>query len=297
MDLQALLGDFPKAQFVAEYYHRLPYSAAGLAAPLMPLGMFEALVAILSNEAADVLVCRKNEQWAGPAPRAEAAARELVADGYTLLVRHAERHDARLAALAAAFARDFATEVNIHMYCTPAGQYGFGWHYDAEEVFLIQTTGRKEYSLRKNTVHPWPLEETLPADMHYEREIMPVMKCELAAGDWLYVPSGYWHKGESRETAVSLAIGLAPHAAIEVLDFLRPRLLESIFWRQRLPVTGAAAGQNEQELQAAYEGVFRELAQELSRVMADPHLVSEFLEQAMKAPPALPADRDRPRAW
>ena len=45
---------------------------------------------------------------------------------------------------------------------------------------LCSASGRKTYSLRKNTVNPWPLEETLPADMKYEREIMPLMQCRLA---------------------------------------------------------------------------------------------------------------------
>ena len=278
MDLQALLGDFSLAQFVTDYYHKLPYSAAGQAAPLLPLGTFESLLSVLANAEADVLVCRRNEQWSGDIPRTDAAANNLLAHGYTLLVRHAERHDPRVAELAAAFTRDFASQVNIHMYCTPAGQYGFGWHYDAEEVFLIQTTGRKEYSLRKNTVNPWPLEETLPADMRYEREIMPVMRCELAAGDWLYVPSGYWHMGESRETAISLAIGVQPHSAIEVLDFVRPKLLDSMFWRQRLPVAGAASGLSDEELQAAYATTFGQMATELTRMLADPKLVKAFLE-------------------
>jgi ribosomal protein L16 Arg81 hydroxylase len=279
MDLQALLGDFPLARFVADYYHRLPYSGSGLAQALLPLGTFESLLAILGHEAADVLVCRRNEQWAGERPRDRAAAEELLAQGYTLLVRHAERHDPRLAEVASAFARDFASEVNIHMYCTPDGQHGFGWHYDAEEVFLIQTTGRKEYSLRKNTVNPWPLEETLPANMQYEREIMPVMQCELAAGDWLYVPSGYWHMGQSRETAISLAVGVQPHAAIEVLDFLRPQFLHSLFWRQRLPVAGKAAALSEDELQAVYAAAFREIGNELARMLSDPKLVRSFLER------------------
>ena len=283
MDLQALLGDFPLARFVADYYHSLPYSASGLAAPLLPLATFDSLLAVLAQDSADVLVCRQNEQWPGDVPRSEAAARELLAQGYTLLVRHAERHDPRLAKLAAAFAQGFASQVNIHMYCTPAGQYGFGWHYDAEEVFLIQTTGRKEYSLRKNTVNPWPLEEALPADMRYERELMPVMRCELAAGDWLYVPSGYWHMGASRETAISLAIGVQPHAAIEVLDFLRPKLLDSLFWRQRLPVAGAAAGMSDEELQTAYQAAFASMAKELSRMLADPRLVKAFLAHSHRS--------------
>src|SRR6267142_1720654 len=241
MNLRALLGDFPLSQFVAGYFHRLPYSGAGLAGPLCELGAWDSLTAILAHDAADVLACRRNEQFAGPTPRTPDEAGQLVDDGYTLLVRHAERHDERLAAVAAAFTRDFAAPVNIHMYCTPGGEYGFGWHYDAEEVFIVQTTGRKQYSLRKNTVNPWPIEETLPADMQYEREIMPLVCCELSAGVWLYVPSGFWHMGESRETSISLAIGVQPHTAVEVFDFLRPQIVESIFWRQRLSVVGAAS--------------------------------------------------------
>src|SRR5882757_775929 len=101
MNLQALLGDFPVNRFVADYYYRLPYSAAGLAKPLCELGTWDLLTAVLAQGEADVLVCRRNEQYAGPKPRAEDAAKRLVDEGYTLLVRHAERHDPRLAAVAA----------------------------------------------------------------------------------------------------------------------------------------------------------------------------------------------------
>src|SRR5687767_13273334 len=134
MNMQNLLGDFPLAQFVAEYYQRLPYSRAGLAQSFCELGDWNSLTAILGRDKADVLVCRRNEQYAGAQPRMGTEAGKLIEEGYTLLVRHAERHDGRLAELAAAFQRDFAAPVNIHMYCTPGGQYGFGWHYDAEEV-------------------------------------------------------------------------------------------------------------------------------------------------------------------
>jgi 50S ribosomal protein L16 3-hydroxylase len=279
VNLQTLLGDFAIQQFVADYYHRLPYSAAGLARPLCELGTWESLTSILSRDSADVLVCRRNEQFAGPLPRTADDAMRLVDAGYTLLVRHAEWHDPRLAEVAAAFARNFAAPVNIHMYCTPGGQFGFGWHYDAEEVFIIQTTGRKQYSLRKNTVNPWPIEETLPANMQYEREIMPLMRCELAAGDWLYIPSGYWHMGESRETAISLAIGVQPHSAVEVFDFLRSQILESIFWRQRLPVTGVAASVTDTELREQYAAAFRQFGQELTKLLANPRQVDAFLQQ------------------
>jgi 50S ribosomal protein L16 3-hydroxylase len=279
MGLQTLLGDLPLAQFVADYSYRLPCSAAGCAHPLCDLGTWDSLTAIITQERADILVCRQNEQYSGPSPRSADDARRLTDEGYTLLVRHAERHDLRLARLAAEFAADFAAPVNIHMYCTPPGQFGFDWHYDAEEVFIVQTAGRKEYSLRKNTVNPWPIEETLPTNMQYEREIMPLTRCELAAGDWLYIPSGYWHRGTSRELALSLAIGVQPRTGIDVFDFLRRKVLDSLLWRQRLPVAGRATGLNEQELEAAYRELLATLASDLAKQLADPKLAAQFIAE------------------
>jgi ribosomal protein L16 Arg81 hydroxylase len=291
LSFQALLGTLPLARFVAEYYQKLPFSAAGPAQPLCALGTWDAVVRLLAADQADVLVCRRNEQHAGQPPTTAAEAERMVGEGYTLLVRHAERHDARLADVAAAFARDFAAPVNIHVYCTPGGQYGFGWHYDAEEVFIVQTTGRKEYSLRKNTVNPWPIEETLPADMRYEREIMPLSRCALAAGDWLYIPSGYWHMGQSRETAISLAIGVAPHTAVEAFDFLRPQIIHSLLWRQRLPVVGEAADRDDAALMDAYAEIFGQLGADLQKLLANPRQAAAFVEhlRRTKAEPSEPA--------
>jgi ribosomal protein L16 Arg81 hydroxylase len=159
-------------------------------------------------------------------------ARALLGEGHTIGVRHAERHDGALAELALDFQRDFAAPVDVHVYWTPPGQPGFGWHYDAEDVFVLQAHGAKEWSLRKNTVNPWPLVETLPADMEVEREIMPVMRCLLRPGDWLYIPAGYWHATRAgADESVSLSVGVLSTSAIEVYDFLRRSLLSSLLWR------------------------------------------------------------------
>jgi hypothetical protein len=211
--------------------------------------------------------------------------------------------------------------VNIHVFATPAGAPGFSWHYDAEDVFIIQTAGEKEYSLRKNTVNPWPLEETLPADMQYERELMPLMRVLLRAGDLLYIPCGYWHKAEAKkpglgvrgsgreeggqppfspsrewgqtpapkmgtdsgETAISLAVGVMSRSAMDVYDFLRARLLKSLVWRQRLPVPN---GENEShgQFDGAYRDLFEQLAADLKRTFADPQLVADFLEYVATRP-------------
>ena len=161
-----------------------------------------------------------------------------------------------------------------------AGEHGFSWHYDAEEVFIIQTSGQKEYSLRKNTVNPWPLIETIPSNMGYEREVMPLMRVLLSAGDWLYIPCGYWHKAEARdldETAISLALGVMSPSAIDTYDYLRARLLDSLLWRQRLPVNGAASAVSSDELVSHYRELFEQLADDLAKTLRDEQFVCDFL--------------------
>jgi ribosomal protein L16 Arg81 hydroxylase len=278
MSLRQLLGDAVPS-FIDQFYTKLPHSQAGSAAALCELGSWEVLAKALSSPNADTMVVRRDQRYDGAAPQTIADARRLVGEGYTLLVKHAERHDERLAELSRGFATDLAGEVNIHIYCTPAEQYGFAWHYDAEEVFIVQTTGRKEYSLRKNTVNPWPLEETLPADMKYEREIMPLMKCQLDAGDWLYIPSGYWHMAAASETAISLAIGVMPRTGIDLLDALRPHLQDSLLWRQRLPVMGAAARLDEEQPQAVLMAVAEQLGEDFKRLLAQPGFLQEFISR------------------
>jgi ribosomal protein L16 Arg81 hydroxylase len=287
MSIQELLGEIPAATFFSEYFHRLPFTLSGGARSACELGTWSVLGRLLACEGADVMVVRDGVRYEGPDPQSLETARSLSAQGYTILVRHAERHDARLAGLAAAFGRDFAADVDVHVYVTPPGKHGFGWHYDAEDVFILQTAGRKEYSLRKNTVHPWPLVETIPADMLYEREQMPLARVLLAAGDWLYIPCGYWHKAdaaESEETSISLAVGVMSPAAIDVYDFLRGRLVDSLLWRQRLPLPGEVGDKSPDEVEAEYREIFGQLADDLAAILRDVTTLRAYLDH--RRPPS-----------
>ncbi len=286
--IQRLLGALPAATFLTEHYQKLPFALSGAAQELVPLGSWETIGEILSQPEPDLMVVRGGERWSGTLPCSLEQARVLAAEGYTLLVRHAERHIPALTEWAAGFSRDLCGEVNIHLYCTPGSQFGFGWHYDAEEVFIVQTTGSKEYSIRKNTVNPWPVHQQLPADMQYEREIMPLIRCRLQAGDWLYIPSGYWHMGRAEEEAISLAIGVMPTTGVDVFDFLRGEVLTSLRWRQRLPVPSGPGDTGEVELIESYRPLFEDLADDLARMLRDKMLLHKFVAQrrSQKTPPA-----------
>lgn len=277
MALEQLLGDTPKSQFFKEHFLKLPYSQPQGAQAFAELGSWRTIETILERPDPDVLVVREGSRWEENRVPTPEEARQLYADGYTLLVRHAEKDLPELYELAEDFRRDFLAPVDVHLYCTPGTEYGFGWHYDAEDVFILQTEGSKEYLLRKNTVNPWPLVETLPADMRFEREMMPVMKCLLKAGDWLYIPNGYWHAGKAQENAVSLAVGVLTTSAMDAFDFLRQRLLDSMMWRRRLPPPGQASHLTREELLQQYREVFAELGEDLASTFQNEAFLRSFL--------------------
>lgn len=294
MSLERLLGEMTPEDFVANHLHRLPYSTAGKGNWLRECGSWDTLGTILAaGHEPDLLVVRQGERYAGNPPASLPEARQLSEQGYTILVRHVERHDPRIRELADSFARSFLAPVDVHLYVTPAGSHGFSWHYDAEDVFIIQTAGRKEYSLRKNTVHPWPLVDTIPRNMRYERELMPMMKAELWAGDWLYIPCGYWHKAEARESdeaAISLAVGVMSRSAIGLLDFLRSRLLDSLLWRQRLPTLGSASPLDKQSTTVRYREIASMLADDVAAALRDDAFLDAYVDWVRKQAPALPAE-------
>ena len=273
MAISELLRGVTLSEFLEQHFLRLPFSTPGGCEHLRSVATWETIDKILAQPEADVIVGRGGEQYVGERPTSAAGAQALLDNGYTLGIRHADLCDEQLAELAIGFCEEFAAPIDIHVYATPAGREGFGWHYDAEDVFVLQCQGSKTWELRKNTVNPWPLVETLPSNMRHEREIMPVMRCSLAAGDWLYIPAGYWHRTRAGEESISLSIGVLSATALDVFDFLRIRLVDSLAWRQRLPPPGREGGVE------ALRAVLSGLASDLSKMMAEKDFGATFWAQ------------------
>lgn len=104
-------------------------------------------------------------------------------NGSTILVRHAEKADAQLSAIAKNFNTLFNSPIDIQLYFTPENNQGFDWHYDVEDVFVIQSLGAKEFHLRKNSVSTKPFNlEKMRADFLSEPSGQE-LRCILEAGD------------------------------------------------------------------------------------------------------------------
>jgi 50S ribosomal protein L16 3-hydroxylase len=196
--------------FRRSYLHRsawaLPHSAQS-ALSVLDWGVLDEVLA--SETPPDVIVCAQGNMLPFPAPRDLTELKAYMRMGIGLCMRHTQRSHPRLAALAAEFARALPGSVQVQIFVTPGATHGFGWHYDAEDVFIAQVAGTKDYYFRENTVEasaPFP-----PPDfMAYHAETSALQTSTLVPGDFLYIPARWWHMAVCRDDSLSISVGVIP---------------------------------------------------------------------------------------
>lgn len=199
------------ADFRATHFGKRAWAQPGSTKGSLATLDWDALGRVLSV-GADTIVCAKGQHLPYPVPRDLDELRAYFRIGVGLGMRFCERADAGLRAVADSFAELPGTP-QVQVFATPAQTHGFGWHYDLEDVFIAQTAGVKDYYFRPNTVEadtPFP-----PKDFSsFAAETSPLMTATLVAGDFLYIPSRWWHMAICKETALSISVGLMPVGAV-----------------------------------------------------------------------------------
>ncbi|MBV8759788.1 MAG: hypothetical protein JO257_21035 [Deltaproteobacteria bacterium] len=195
------------ADFRATHFQRGAWAQPGSAKGSLATLDWAALGRVLAV-GADTIVCAKGQHLPYPVPRDLDELRAYFRIGVGLGMRFTERADAGLRAVADSF-HELPGTPQVQVFATPAETHGFGWHYDLEDVFIAQTAGVKDYYFRANTVEadtPFP-----PKDFSgFHAETSPLMTATLVPGDFLYIPSRWWHMAVCKETALSISVGLMP---------------------------------------------------------------------------------------
>lgn len=276
--LQNLLGGVPTEQFLNKHFTRLPYSQPGKATPYKNLLSWNVVENIIREGKSVLRVVKDGKMVSDYVKLSMEEVKKHHSEGRTLLVRYAEKSDPKLKELADDFARSFRTEVDIQLYCTPGGHNAFGWHYDVEEVFILQCEGSKHYTIRPNTIHPNPLVKSIPKDQGYEAEkSATAIQVTLEEGDWLYIPSGWWHRAETKKESMHISVGLMPRSALDLLELFPEYLAKDPFWRTRMPVH-LNFNSEEEEIQF-YRDALGKLGKELEKQFSDPEFLKFFLKK------------------
>jgi 50S ribosomal protein L16 3-hydroxylase len=96
-------------------------------------------------------------------------------------------------------------------------------------------------------------------------------------GDWLYIPSGWWHIAQTQTESIHLSIGVMPVVRLTLLEFLQHRLAHDPFWCQRLTwVPQAEAGGPAPTEQAQH--LWEDMRAQLHEVLAHEQTWQAFLE-------------------
>ncbi|HXH30312.1 MAG TPA: cupin domain-containing protein [Bacteriovoracaceae bacterium] len=275
--LRNLLRDLSLDEFLEKSFTKLPYSCATAAAGMVHLLDWKVVEEIIKEKKSVLRVVQDGKVIKDYVDLTFEEARDHHRKGHTLLLRFAELSSAPLRALAKDFSESFYSKVDIQLYCSPEGHNAFGWHYDVEEVFIIQTQGSKSYTIRPNTVHPNPLVSSIPKDLEYEKEKTPMeIKVTLVAGDWLYIPSGWWHVARTQQESMHISIGIMPSSAVDLASYLPHFLSRAPFWRARLPIHKKF--DSEQEEIAYYQQAMETLGRDLAKNISAPEFIKEFLQ-------------------
>jgi hypothetical protein len=148
----------------------------------------------------------------------------LFADGSTLVLQGLHRTWPPLIDFCQQLAGDLGHPVQANAYVTPPENQGFADHYDVHDVFVLQVSGRKRWSIHAPVLssplrdQPWTDRRD---DVRTAAEQGAVLDVVLEPGDVLYLPRGYLH-------SASALGGVTIHLTLGVHSWTRHSVAEQL---------------------------------------------------------------------
>jgi Cupin superfamily protein len=158
---------------------------------------------------------------------------EQLRQGATLVLDAVDELHQPLEALAEGLERSFHEHVQINAYAGWRTSRGFDLHWDDHDVFILQVTGRKRWSVYRET-RPYPLARDIEPNQKPAGE--PLWDATLEDGDLLYIPRGWWHVAfPLDEPTLHLTVGIHNRTGLDLFRWLVERLRASENFRMDLP--------------------------------------------------------------
>jgi bifunctional lysine-specific demethylase and histidyl-hydroxylase NO66 len=163
-----------------------------------------------------------------------------IADGATLVLQALHRTWPPLVDFGSRLAGELGHPVQINAYITPPQNQGFAPHYDVHDVFVLQVSGRKRWTIHEPVVEapldnqPW---ENHRADVAARATEAPLIDTVLEPGDALYLPRGTIHAAVAQgETSIHLTVGVHPVSRYQLVRHLLELAQDDPALRTSLPM-------------------------------------------------------------
>lgn len=160
------------------------------------------------------------------------AVTEAIQSGASLRLFNIHRRFPEVDAARRSLAGIFGAYCFVNGYLTPCDRQGFNPHYDAHEVFILQVSGRKRWTV----FHSQPDDPALPLrhqkfDSARHRAGEEIETFNVGPGDVLYIPRGRFHAARALDDVGSfhLTFGVEVNtwttAVLDMLESLADREL------------------------------------------------------------------------
>lgn len=221
-----LLGGLSPAQFMRRHWQKKPLLVRRAWTDFVPPVSRPALFALAAREIVESRLVQHDVRtgWRlreGPFHRRSLP--PLAHPGWTLLVQGVDLHDESAHRLLQAFRflPDARLDDLMISYASQGG--GVGPHFDSYDVFLLQASGRREWSIGRQ--RDLALRPGLPLKILERFE--PEQRFVLEPGDMLYLPPRYAHDGVAvGGDCMTYSIGLRAPTDTELMADLLPRLAD-----------------------------------------------------------------------
>jgi len=284
-----LLGGLTAAQFMRRHWQKKPLLVRQAVPQMVPPVPRSALFELAAQEDVESRLIRQSPKgWAlkhGPFVRR--ALPSLQQPGWTLLVQGVDLHHAGAHALMREFRflPDARLDDLMISYASDTG--GVGPHFDSYDVFLLQASGSRRWSIGRQ--RDLRLQPDMPLKVLAQFE--PEESFVLEPGDMLYLPPRYAHDGVAvGGDCMTCSIGLRSPAAAPLGADLLARMAEAQAdalqdATGRPPVHYRDPGQAAVEHPAAMPGALQAFArQAVEAALRDPDAIDRALGESMTEP-------------
>lgn len=212
--MQAPLGELDAGTFLREYWQRQPCLIRNAFNDFIPPLDGDDLAGLACEPLAESRLIEgpdQHDSWTlrhGPFTESDFAA--LGDTNWTLLVQDAEKHYLPLQEILHPFSFLPSWRLDDLMISFAAPGGSVGPHVDQYDVFLLQASGRRHWSIAQSG--SWQARDDAPIDMlsGFDTE----QEWTLEPGDMLYLPPGVAHHGVALDPCLTYSVGFrAPSTA------------------------------------------------------------------------------------
>jgi bifunctional lysine-specific demethylase and histidyl-hydroxylase NO66 len=167
------------------------------------------------------------------------------ADGATIVLQGLHRSWPALRTFTRRLVAELGHPAQVNAYITPESSRGFDPHYDVHDVFVLQVSGQKHWSVHlpvrehPRADEPWSGRRAAVEERARQK---PVIDAVMREGDALYLPSGWLHSAVAcGGTSIHLTIGVAALTGADVVRELVAEISRQPELRSPLPINGSQA--------------------------------------------------------